>query len=193
MTIGYWLFQAFHLAKWRTRHSPYANQPGIFRTRNILGAAFMIRTEVLRSLGYLDERYFFSPEDTALSTLANRRGHSCWVNADIEIFHDHSTTLKAHYLPVLLALQRGNRLYFADRGRMQGAAITLLWALRDILTFFYWSFRRGESARLHRQVWAAMLRTAFSRATPKELFVRYSGPAPSGTAENGTAGKENTP
>lgn len=193
MTIGYWLFQAFHLAKWRTRRSRYANQPGAFRTRNILGAAFMIRTEALRALGFLDERYFFSPEDTALSTLANRRGYSCWVDAGIEIFHDHSSTLKAHYLPVLLALQRGNRLFFADRGRLQGATITLLWALRDILTFFYWSFRRGESARLHRQVWSAMLRTVFSRATPKELFVRYSCPVPSGTAGNGTAGKENPP
>ena len=149
LTIGYWLAKAFHLIRREDIRSPWVNQPGIFRTRNILGAAFMIRTAVLRELGYLDERYFFTPEDTALSTLANERGYACYVNADVEIFHKGSTTLKAHYLPVMLAMQRGNQLFFAQRGRLQGAAITLMWAVRDALTFAYWCFRRGESARLH--------------------------------------------
>ena len=47
-------------------------------------------------------------------------------------------------------------------------------AVRNLLKLLYWCFRRGESARLHRRLWRAMLRTVFSRESAKDLFIRYS-------------------
>lgn len=173
-TLLYGLLRDFRLLR-RDFPSRYVNQPGIFRTRAILGAAFMVRTDVLRELGYLDERYFFAPEDTALSTLADERGYPSYVNADVEIFHAANATLKAHYLPVMAAMQAGHRLFFSRGRPLRMFWVSLLYWLRDFIHLLFWCFRRGESARLHRKMWRMMAGTAFSRATPKELFLRYSG------------------
>ena len=58
------------LGLWRekTVESPYTNRIGIFRTYNLVGAAFMIKTDIFRQMGFFDEYYFFCPEDIALST-----------------------------------------------------------------------------------------------------------------------------
>ncbi len=69
------------------RPSEYVNGKGLFRTYNIIGAAFMIRTDLFREAGWFDERYFFCPEDIALSTALNKAGYFCYVNADVEIYH----------------------------------------------------------------------------------------------------------
>ena len=57
----------------------YCNKEGIFQTYNIIGAGFLIKTDVFRKVGWFDERFFFCPEDIALSdglkwfTFSNRK------------------------------------------------------------------------------------------------------------------------
>lgn len=69
------------------RPSQYVDQRGVFKTYNILGAAFLIKRDVFREMGWFDERYFFCPEDIALSTKLNEAGYSCYVNADVHVIH----------------------------------------------------------------------------------------------------------
>lgn len=174
LTPGYWFLREVGILRWGSGRPAGTPERGMFRTPSIGGTAFMIRTDVLRELGYLDERYFFTPEDAALSALANERGYHCYVDADAEVFHECHTTLKAHLLPVMVAAQRGLRIFFGRRSRLRGAWASLLMAVRNLLKLLYWCFRRGESARLHRRLWRAMLRTVFSRESAKDLFIRYS-------------------
>jgi GT2 family glycosyltransferase len=121
-TMGHWLLVEFKLRKPARMKSPLINGTGIFQTSTIMGAAFMVRMAVLRELGYFDERYFFSPEDSALSMLANARGFGCFVNADVHIFHKHSATLGRHALPTVLAMQRGQTMFHSRDSRLRWLA-----------------------------------------------------------------------
>lgn len=58
-----------------------------FQTYNILGAAFLIKTDVFRNIGFLDETYFYGPEDRVLSTLLNKKGYKIYVDSEIKLFH----------------------------------------------------------------------------------------------------------
>lgn len=192
LTPGYWFLREVGILRWGSGKSSGGERRGMFRVPSIGGTAFMIRTDVLRELGYFDERYFFTPEDAALSARANERGYRCYVDADAEIYHECHTTLKAHLLPVMVAAQRGLRIFFARESRWRDFRVSLLMAVRDFLKLVYWCFRRGESARLHRRLWRAMLATVFSHAPAKELFARYSASSDSpehGKATDGTSEK----
>lgn len=175
LTVGRWFLRELGILKWGNRHLDAKMHGGVFPTHHVGGAAFMIRTAVLKELGYLDERYFFTPEDAALSALANERGYRCCVNPDVEVYHECHTTLKAHFLPVMVAMQRGQRLFFSRGSKWRDSWVGGLMAFRAVLKLLYWCARRGQAAREHRHVWSVLLRTSFARETPKELFVRYSG------------------
>ena len=64
------------LQQWHLYKEPIDNGSGLFKTFNITGAAFLIKTQIFRELGWFDETYYFTPEDIALSTLARQRGYS---------------------------------------------------------------------------------------------------------------------
>lgn len=73
----------------------YSNKSGIFKSYNIIGAAFLIKTEIFKSVGWFDEYYFFSPEDLALSTLLNKKKYHCYVNAKVPLIHYEGMTGKS--------------------------------------------------------------------------------------------------
>lgn len=79
------------ISEWKNsymdRPSNFINQKGLFKTYNILGAAFLIKTELFKKIGWFDERYFFCPEDVAVSTTLNKMGYLCYVDSKAEIFH----------------------------------------------------------------------------------------------------------
>lgn len=104
-----YLMILFHLK--REEHDPngkYIKETGLFKTYNILGAAFVIRTQTFRDLGFLDERYYFGPEDKALGDLLNKKGYSCYVNADAKIVHLGGAT-GGTQTKTLLAARPANR------------------------------------------------------------------------------------
>lgn len=83
-----WLLVLFKLR--RDNDDPkgrWVRDNGFFQTYNIMGAAFLIRTDVFKKVGFLDERYFYGPEDRALSTLLNKKGYKCFVDSDIKLYH----------------------------------------------------------------------------------------------------------
>ena len=182
-SMGHWLLVEYKLRKPARMRSPLLNGAGIFRTCTVMGAAFMIRTAVMRELGGFDERFFFSPEDSALSMLANERGHGCYVNADARIFHKQSATLGRHALPTVLAMQRGQTLYLS-RGSLwrwlaYASAMFALAAGKSL----YWALSRAPDRAVRSRIWRAAMATAFSRRTPKEIFLRHYRPAAAAGAE----------
>lgn len=177
-TLGHWLLFEFKLRRPDRLKSPFVNGQGIFRTYNILGAAFMVRTSVLRELGYFDEQYFFAPEDTALSTLANQRGHACFVNADVRIYHRHAATLGRHALATMLAMQRGQTIFHSRDSRLRWLVYATAMFILDAGKSLYWGLlSRAPDHDLRSRIWRTAMAAAFSRRTPKELFLRYFNPA----------------
>ena len=154
--------------------SKWVQPSGVFQTASVLGGALAVRTDVAKELGYLDEQYFFSPEDTAFCVLAARHGYECYVNADIHAFHKKSSTLRANFIPCMAAIQRGQILFFSQQPRAWTFGIQLAFWFRNWLKLLAWCFRRGDNAREHRHIWRAMVGCTFSRKSPKELFTQFS-------------------
>ncbi len=69
------------------RKSKYINGVGLFQSYNIIGAAFLIKREIFKDIGWFDEYYFFCPEDIAVSTTLNKKGYKCYVNSDVKVVH----------------------------------------------------------------------------------------------------------
>lgn len=172
-TMFHWILVEYKLRKPPRMTSPLINGTGIFQTCNIMGAAFMIRTAVLRELGYFDERYFFCPEDTALSTLANQKGYACFVNADVRIIHQHSATLGRHAMAAVLAMQRGQTLFHSRESTLRWLVYASAMFALDAAKWAYWSLSRAPDSKIRSRIWWQAMRNAFSRKTPKELFCRY--------------------
>lgn len=156
------------------KESRWVKSSGVFQTHDIVGAAFMARMDIFRELGFLDEQYFFTPEDIAYSSLVNERGWACYVNATVHLFHEGSASLKRSFVPCIVAMHRGCILYFGRHHALIGRLVALSILVRSTLKWIYWLPRRGENAMIHREMWRAAVATVFSRRTPKELFADYS-------------------
>ena len=172
------------LGLWRekTVESPYTNRIGIFRTYNLVGAAFMIKTDIFRQMGFFDEYYFFCPEDIALSTALNRRGYFCYVNASVELIHyegassgERISLIKAATMP---AGEKGTIRFLAGSSVMAYISLTCFsctMALLRSLKYRMQSTTPGDNASImstaNRNVVSALL----TKKTPKEIFVKYYG------------------
>lgn len=166
----------FHL--WKESMGKGVGGTGLFRSYNICGAAFLIRTDVFRALGWFDERFFFCPEDIALSTAANRAGHSVWVDADAEVVHDGGMSGKS-ISPVLAAARAaaavGTLWFYGDTcgRRMVLRAVSLA---GYGLKWIYHVVRGGLRPRpnvdwaLAAGDWCAV-RACLGRKSPKEVFL----------------------
>ena len=176
------LLNGFRIRNPQRTPSPYLNQPGIFRTFNVLGAAFLIRTAVLKELGYFDEQYFFGPEDVALSTLANERGYACFVNADVTLVHKACATLSRTMTATFPAMVRGSILFHGRLSRGAGFVYALFVLIMLVLKYAYASCKPPQERAVWRRAWRNSIVAVLSRKTPKELFIRYfSRPAPPAT------------
>ena len=85
--FGTFLLDNLFLSFLYKKKSMYINKSGIFQTYNISGAAFLIKKNIFEKIGWFDEKYFFCPEDIALSTKVNRSGFKCFVDSLAIIYH----------------------------------------------------------------------------------------------------------
>ena len=74
--------------------SKYINQSGIFETATVVGAFFLIKTDLFRRIGWFNERYYFCPEDVEVGMKLHDLGHKCYVNSDVYIYHTEGTSYK---------------------------------------------------------------------------------------------------
>lgn len=96
--------------------SKYENRTGIFKSYNVSGAAFLIKTEDFRNIGFFDEKYFFCPEDIAVSTTVNKNGGYCYVDSNSSIIHFNGVSSKKSKLfyATTCASLLGHELFYCN-------------------------------------------------------------------------------
>lgn len=170
----------FHLWDEKKNGGIYINGKGLFKTYNIVGAAFLVRTDIIKSIGLFDEYYFFCPEDIALSTLLNKKGWECYVDENLSIYHYEGGSGKNNISKVKLATMPAG-----DKGSMKFLAngniyvyymlctLTFIFAILKFVVFLSKSKSRGDGNFIMAHANLNTARTIFSKLTPKEIFIKY--------------------
>lgn len=153
------------------KHSRYINQSGIFRTYNISGACFLIKTEFFRGMGFFDEYYFFMPEDIAFSTKVNEQGFYCYVDADVTLYHLCGGTRKSAVKMATLPAARIGCVHFHGRHSILIKNFLKCWVFLFSMLKALVFLVKGE--RIERLAQWHCVETIFSNKTPKEVFTKY--------------------
>ncbi len=165
------------LSKYLYRKSRYVNQKGLFQTYNISGACFLIKTSVFKSVGWFDERYFFCPEDIALSTLLNKKGYSCWVQSSAKITHYGGGTWSKTLVATKPASVKGDVIFYGNGNFLKENIFRLFALVSYSIKIFYWMLKKDSSLNAKKQTMILANKHAivalFSSKTPKELFVYF--------------------
>lgn len=160
-------------------HGKWVRDEGFFQTYNILGAAFLIKTDVFREIGYFDEKYFYGPEDRALSTLLNQRGHKCYVDSEIKLYHIGGGTAGAKSRTACAtrpANRKGWVLYLDEGKKSLHYFLCLMTWLNSLCWSIGWLIKRilGDKYAMI-SFWANInvCRTIFNNQSTTEVFKRF--------------------
>lgn len=149
----------------------------VFGTTNISGAAFLIKTDIFRELGWFDEIYFFTPEDIALSTLARSKGYGIYVDSAVEIVHKWRTTASKISPAIRPSAVRGSLIFFSGGSSLKYFLIALpVWVSETcklIKAFCRYQFDPTDANRIKMQTFHNISVNIFSRRKPKEIFKKY--------------------
>ena len=172
------------LQQWHLHREPIDDTAGkaplfgeVFRTSNITGAAFLIKTDVFRELGWFDETYFFTPEDIALSTLARRKGYGVYVDRAVSVVHKWRTTASRISPAVRPAAVRGSLLFFSGGSRIKYFLLALpVWlaeSAKRAKAAVRLRFADSAANRIAWETFRNITCSIFTRLTPKQLFIKY--------------------
>ena len=172
------------LQQWHLHREPIDDTVGkvpvfgeVFRTSNITGAAFLIKTDIFRELGWFDETYFFTPEDIALSTLARRKGYGVYVDRAATITHKWRTTATRISPAVRPAAVRGSLLFFSGGSRLRYFLLALpVWLAESAKRVKAALRLRRDPSEANRIAWETfrnISRSIFTKESPKQLFIKY--------------------
>lgn len=159
----------------------FVNKRGIFRSYNIIGAAFLIHTDLFLKMGWFDERFFFCPEDLALSTKLNNCGYECWVNDDVKIIHYEGMSSKSKSKIITAtkpAAEKGMLMFLSNERKTLYVCLTFCCVILNVVRFLFHRIKSlGEEndgvyyllsmADLH------SLNALLNHKTPKEVFISY--------------------
>lgn len=150
--------------------SKYENQSGIFKSYNVSGAAFLIRTDDFRRIGFFDERFFFCPEDIVVSTTINKMGGKCYVDSDTYITHYHGVSSRKTKLfyATTCAAYLGNYIFYCENCLQSLTARTLLRLKITIMSLMKQNQHRKDYVYIYRNVLAGIKK----HQTPKGLFIQ---------------------
>ena len=169
------ILRSFNLLSYYEKHSKYTNKKGVFMSYNILGAAFLIRTSIFKEMGWFDERYFFCPEDIALSSKLNKAGYLCFVKENCCITHIGGGSWSKTIRATKPATIRGNVIMFQDHSLIE-SKIYLCWmVMTHFIKYLYWKFISRDKEKKHTMLVANKnaIIAALSKKTPKDLFIRF--------------------
>lgn len=170
--------------QWHCYSEPIDNVSGkrpefdqVYRSWNITGACFLIRTDIFQQLGWFDETYFFTPEDIALGTLAVRSGYSLWVDAAVEVTHKWRTTASRISPAVRPAAVKGSLIFFSGgssaKFHLLAAGVWLAEFAKRVKARIRWQRSRSEEDLNTLQTFRNITANIFNNLTPKEIFKRY--------------------
>lgn len=179
-TAWKYILERYHLDGNARKDDTLGKRPvtnSIFRTTDINGACFLIRRDIFEKLGWFDERYFFTPEDIALSTLARKKGYGIYVDVDALVIHYHHKTARKVITATKPAGMRGF-LMFHSRDRLLRYFILgcIVWWAE--FCKFCWAalrclFSSKKGLRIKRTVYVHNMASIFTTKTPKEIFLKY--------------------
>lgn len=176
-----YVMSLLHLWSEKNNGGKYINQQGIFKTYNIIGAAFLIKTEIFRKYNFFDEYYYFCPEDVAFSTLLNKSGYHCYVNSNTMIIHygggsgtKNVSKIKMATMPAgekgtLRFLTKDNFVLYI----LLGLFILIISFLKGIIYKIY-SKEKMDSYDIIAKGNMNIVATILSCKTPKEIFIKYN-------------------
>lgn len=149
----------------------------LFRSWNITGAAFLIRTDIFKDLGWFDERFFFTPEDIALGSLACRKGYSLYVDASAKVIHKWRTTASRMMRAIRPAAVRGSLMHFSGFRRWKylllAVPVWLAEAGKRTKAAFLQMLQPSPERRTELLTYRNITRSIFTRRLPKEIFTKY--------------------
>lgn len=157
--------------------SKYTNKDGVFQTYNVSGAAFMIRTSVFEEMGWFDEKYYFCPEDIALSTNLNKNGYKCYVDARTKLTHTGGGTWSKTIVATKPATVKGLQYFYKDESVLSWLVFSFFATFEYGLKAIYWFLRNILSSDEHKVVmmkanWHGV-KAIYSANTPKQIFIKY--------------------
>lgn len=141
-----------------------------FQTYTLNGACFLIKTEVFREMGWFDERFFFTPEDIALGHKLNEAGYSVWVDAGVSITHLAGGSVSALEAAIKPARVRGSLLFYGEPFGLK----VFIWCFEALRVCKYAFLPRTPRNVLMKKTARNVMRTVFSKESPKEIFLKFS-------------------
>ena len=124
----------------------------------------------MERLGGFDERFFFCPEDLALSTKANKLGYKVFVDENISVFHHHGRTSSLVSTATIPAMEKGNVLFFSNNMMILKKCVEIFVAFAYCVKIFIAFLRQN---RIKITACRNTLMCIFSSKSPKEIFVYY--------------------
>lgn len=157
--------------------SQYTNKEGVFKTYNISGAAFLIRTSIFKEIGWFDEKYYFCPEDIALSTILNKRGYECYVDANVKLTHTGGGTWSKTIVATKPSSVKGLQYFYKDESLLSWLIYSLFATFEYGMKTCYWTIKTFISSNNHNLImrdanWHGVM-ALYSHSTPKQLFIKY--------------------
>ena len=142
-----------------------------------MGAAFLIKTDIFREIGFFDEYYFFCPEDIAVSTLLRKNGYKCMVNADITQYHIQGGTWSIIQTATEPAHYKGSVKFFSNNSIIKKIILMAILIIRSFIRASVWAviycFTFKQKAKYKMMVYLHTIYGLISSKTPKELFVKF--------------------
>lgn len=119
--------------------SKYVNQKGVFESGTVVGAFFLIKTEIFKSIGFFNEIYFFCPEDIEVGIKLRQSGYKCYVDSNIYIYHIEGGSYKVSKtrMATIPSASQGTLLLFGDK-RIKRMVLLLLLKFDHLMKYLYW-------------------------------------------------------
>ena len=156
--------------------SAWSMKKGLFRTRTVNGACFLIKTAVFRAAGWFDETYTFTPEDIAIGHKVNQMGYSVWADADVSITHLAGGTVSRLEAAIKPTRVRGALQFYSGGNPVKYALLGgFVWcteALRRLKYLFADKSDPSSRAAIMDATARNVMRSVFTRRSSKEVFTR---------------------
>jgi GT2 family glycosyltransferase len=130
----------------------------------------MVKTNVLKELGYFNEEYFFCPEDIELSTIANKKGKKCYVNSNIIIYHRQGSTSTLTSLATFPSMYKGFSIFYKKYFKRYQIFVDFILIISLARNYIFWMIKNNEINKLRNK---NSIKALFMQKTTKEIFKEF--------------------
>lgn len=177
--LTWWTFLLTNLKLFNEQKvkSVYTKGNGVFQTYNIVGAFFLIPTDLFRQLGWFDETYFFCPEDVALSTKANKLGYKVYVDANVDIIHVEGGTWNRVKTATSPSALRGALIFYSNGNKLAYIFLSFCCLIINLLKLFAAGIMciisTKEINKIKFRCFRNNMSIVFTRLSTKEVFIKF--------------------